>query len=99
MKKLKRLDTILTVAQHNNLVRSDLAFTHLEAKVFTKLLETIPKDARELGEVSIRISDVIGTGGSCSPSAPAAHQASRRSGPRSSSSFPELRSAGTPPAL
>ena len=64
MKKFKKLDTILTVAQHNNLVRSDLAFTHLEAKVFTKLLETIPKDARELGEVSIRISDVIGTGGS-----------------------------------
>jgi len=64
MKKLKKADNILTVAQHNNLVRSDLAFTHLEAKVFTKLLETIPKDAQQLGEVSIKISDVIGTGGS-----------------------------------
>jgi hypothetical protein len=64
MSKLKKEDNILTVAQHNNLVRSDLAFTHLEAKVFTKLLETIPRDAQQLGEVSIRISDVIGTGAS-----------------------------------
>ncbi|PRY09009.1 replication initiator protein [Pontibacter ummariensis] len=64
MKRLKKVDNILTVAQHNNLVRSDLAFTHLEAKVFTKLLETIPKDAQKLGEVNIKISDVIGTGGS-----------------------------------
>lgn len=64
MKKLKKVDNILTVAQHNNLVRSDLAFTHLEAKVFTKLLETIPKDAQQLGEVTIKISDVLGTGGS-----------------------------------
>lgn len=64
MKKLNKVDNILTVAQHNNLVRSDLAFTHLEAKVFTKLLETIPKDAQRLGEVNIKISDVIGTGGS-----------------------------------
>lgn len=57
-------DNILTVAQHNNLVRSNLAFSHLEAKVFTKLLETIPRDAHQLGEVSIKISDVIGNSAS-----------------------------------
>ncbi len=64
MLKLKKAENILTVAQHNNLVRSDLAFTHLEAKVFTKLLETIPKDAQQLGEVSIKITDVIGAAAS-----------------------------------
>lgn len=64
MAKLNKIETIITVAQHNNLVRSDLAFTHLEAKLFTKLLETIPKDAKQLGDVNIKISDVIGVGAS-----------------------------------
>ncbi len=62
MAKQNKKSKIAIVAQHNNLVRSDLAFSTLEAKVFTRLLETIPRDAEQLGQVSLKISDVLGAG-------------------------------------